>query len=105
MTTKLEAVLALEWRAQIVPVGQGLVAGQIVIVYDNGKVVYNVLPEHAIIAVLGKRAVEMMLQLEKEYVLECPRCNGERIEEGIRRGHEPHCEWGRIVAAAKELDT
>lgn len=120
MTTRLESVLAEEWKAEECRPAWDEVYGPVVHLGDDLHIVGNrYVPENdeaeasahtlrqATVVVLGKDALADLIK--HEWVGEqfgepyCPECLGHRDEPADSKGHAPDCKRGRIVAAAKEL--
>lgn len=60
----------------------------------------------AAIAVLGKRALALILEHEfcGAHLGECPECGGVPVElAGMPGGHAKDCEWGLVVAGVEKL--
>jgi hypothetical protein len=98
--TKLEEILAEEWtidqgvviRDEVAPVGA---FDRLALPYCAADVYDRT---RASVAVLGKRALAVMLDLERNGIgcPDCPKMPDDPV-------HTDGCRWGRIVAAAKEI--
>lgn len=127
--TKLEEVLAEEWEVVGGPDPDGDICDASKGNPDSDRIVMSAfgvqsrLMTRAAVAVLGKRALALVLKHEwcgwngEGYDPggdRCPECEewadydraipGDMTSPIVARGkHKPGCEWGAIVAAAKEI--
>lgn len=123
MTAKLAEILAEEWKAEECRPAWDEVYGPVVHLDDDLHIVGNrYVPEEseaessaytlrqARVVVLGKDALAYLVKNEfgsgeNASVLPCRECGhyADGLGPAPEYGHAPDCEWGRIVAAAKEI--
>jgi len=103
--TKLEEVLAEEWRSIPSAVGGGAVNTRRPVNIGGDENLYFEGEERGVllanVMLLGKRALALILRNEwcGPQLATCTECGGHRYAEG----HQPWCDWGKICEEARRL--